>query len=107
MISLPIILLLPIVAGIPLAAWTPRALGRGPALVAVGMVVGCALILLLSTAGTIMNGGVLTWSLDWMPESGINWSLRLDALGFLFCFLFLGIGLLIVTYARFYLHDHD
>ncbi|MGB7303801.1 MAG: monovalent cation/H+ antiporter subunit A [Burkholderiaceae bacterium] len=107
MISLPIILLLPIVAGIPLAAWTPRALGRGPALVAVGMVVGCALILLLSTAGTIMNGGVLTWSLDWMPESGINWSLRLDALGFLFCFLILGIGLLIVTYARFYLHDHD
>ena len=33
--SLPIILLLPILAGIPLALWTPRVLGRSPAMVAV------------------------------------------------------------------------
>lgn len=67
----------------------------------------CALGVLFSHAGVIMDGGAITWSQPWIPGMGINFSLRLDALAFLFCFLILGIGVLIVIYARYYLHDHD
>lgn len=104
---LPIILLLPIGAGIPLAAWAPRALGRGPAMIAVSLAVGCALLLLLSLGSDVMAGEVPVWSMTWIPELGINLDLRLDALAFLFCFLILAIGILIVVYAYYYLHDHD
>ncbi|MEZ5654058.1 MAG: monovalent cation/H+ antiporter subunit A [Burkholderiaceae bacterium] len=104
---LPIILLLPIFAGIPLAAWTPRALGRAPAMVAVSLAVGCALVLLLAQGDIVMAGGIREWTLPWIPSLGIDIDLRLDGLAFLFCFLILAIGILIVIYAYYYLHDHD
>ncbi len=106
-ISLPIILLFPLLAGLPLAAWAPRALGRGPAMVAYVLVLMVALAMLFSHVDTIMQGGSIAWHLAWLPELGIDISLRLDALAWLFCFLILGIGALIVIYARYYLHDHD
>ncbi|MGH1357788.1 MAG: monovalent cation/H+ antiporter subunit A [Burkholderiaceae bacterium] len=107
MISLPIILLLPILVALPLSAWAPKALGRAPAMVAFVLAILCALGMLFSHAGVIMQGGAVSWSMAWLPGMGINFGLRLDALAFLFCFLILGIGALIVIYARYYLHDHD
>lgn len=105
--TLPIILLAPVLIGLPLSAWAPKALGRSPAMVAFVLVLVMALGLLFSHAGTIMSGGEIRWSLEWIPAMGINLSLRLDALAFLFCFLILGIGVLVVIYARYYLYDKD
>ncbi len=105
--SIPIILLLPVLVALPLSAWAPRALGRSPAMVAFVLVILCALGVMFSHAGVIMQGGAVSWSMPWIPGMDINFSLRLDALAFLFCFLILGIGALIVIYARYYLHDHD
>jgi len=45
--------------------------------------------------------------LPWLPELGLNLSLRLDGLGFLFALLILGIGLLVILYARYYLSKKD
>lgn len=49
----------------------------------------------------------LTASYSWLPEIGINLSLRLDGLGFLFALLILGIGLLVILYARYYLSEQE
>ncbi|HRK19117.1 MAG TPA: monovalent cation/H+ antiporter subunit A [Hyphomicrobiaceae bacterium] len=43
----------------------------------------------------------------WLPEWGLDLALRLDGLGLLFALLILGIGLLIVLYAAYYLPDDD
>ena len=42
-----------------------------------------------------------------MPLLGLNFNLMLDGLGFFFAMLILGIGLLIIAYARFYLARPD
>jgi multicomponent K+:H+ antiporter subunit A len=40
---------------------------------------------------------------SWVPSIGLNANLFLDPLGWMFAGLILGIGLLILIYARFYL----
>ena len=65
------------------------------------------LILLLGQRGTVFAGQTLTASYSWLPEIGINLSLRLDGLGFLFALLILGIGLLVILYARYYLSNRS
>ena len=66
-----------------------------------------ALILLLSKRGEVFAGETEIQALPWLPELGLNLSLRLDGLGFLFALLILGIGLLVILYARYYLSKKD
>ncbi|SDL59027.1 multicomponent K+:H+ antiporter subunit A [Pseudomonas indica] len=61
------------------------------------------LVLLLSMQPEVFAGEVLRLRVTWLPELGLNLSLRLDGLGFLFALLILGIGLLVILYARYYL----
>ncbi len=63
--------------------------------------------LLLSLTSSAFGGEPLIVRWPWMPEFGMNLALRLDGLGFLFAFLILAIGLLVVTYAHWYLHHDD
>src|SRR5574344_294987 len=44
---------------------------------------------------------------DWLPQLGLNLSLHLDGLSFLFCLLILGVGLLVIIYARYYLGENE
>ena len=55
----------------------------------------------------VMAGELVTARLDWIPLLGLNVTLMLDGLGFFFAMLILGIGLLIIAYARFYLSRED
>ncbi|WP_227272088.1 monovalent cation/H+ antiporter subunit A [Roseobacter weihaiensis] len=66
-----------------------------------------AFIGLLTNAPAVFAGNVVTVGVDWMPLLGLNFNLMLDGLGFFFAMLILGIGLLIITYARFYLSRED
>ena len=66
-----------------------------------------AFALLLSHAPAVFDGEVIRVSWDWLPGLGLNASFFLDGLGFFFAGLILGIGLLIITYARFYLSKDD
>ena len=66
-----------------------------------------ALALLALQAPAVLDGGVVTYSVDWLPALGLNASFRLDGLGLLFAGMILGIGLLIILYARFYLSKSD
>ena len=66
-----------------------------------------AFVGLLSHLPAVMAGEVIQTGIDWMPTLGLNVNLMLDGLGFFFALLILGIGLLIITYARFYLSRDD
>lgn len=66
-----------------------------------------AFIGLLSNLPSVLAGEIVTAHVDWMPLLGLNVTLMLDGLGFFFALLILGIGLLIIAYARHYLSRDD
>tara|TARA_R110002020_G_scaffold400596_10_gene610932 strand:- start:33805 stop:36672 length:2868 start_codon:yes stop_codon:yes gene_type:complete len=66
-----------------------------------------AFVGLMTNLPAVMAGDVVMYRIDWIPSLGLNFTLMLDALGFFFATLILGIGLLIITYARFYLARED
>ena len=107
---LPIIVLLPLLAGTLLTAWAAGdespARRRLTAAVA-GAVAGAAFLLLMSLAPTALNGPLLLWQAEWVPGIGLNLGFRLDALAWMFASLITGIGLLVILYAAFYLHEDD
>ncbi|MCQ0094062.1 monovalent cation/H+ antiporter subunit A [Roseovarius sp. M141] len=72
-----------------------------------GAVTLTALIGLLTNAPAVFAGEVVTARIDWLPSIGMNVNLMLDPLGFFFACLILGIGLLIIIYARYYLSRND
>ena len=66
-----------------------------------------AFVGLLTNLPTVLAGEVVTARIDWMPLLGLNFTLMLDSLGFFFAMLILGIGLLVIAYARHYLSRSD
>lgn len=64
-------------------------------------------ILLCSLTGSVFNGDDITFNMSWIPILGLSLSLHLDGLAYLFCLLILGIGLLVILYARYYLSEKD
>ncbi|AVO39808.1 monovalent cation/H+ antiporter subunit A [Pukyongiella litopenaei] len=81
--------------------------GRTASASAAGTVTLIALIGLLLNAPAVFRGETVTARIDWLPGLGLNANFFLDGLGFLFAGLILGIGLLIIIYARFYLSRQD
>jgi multicomponent K+:H+ antiporter subunit A len=65
------------------------------------------LLLILSHAGDIFSGERFFSSLPWVPAIGLELAFRLDGLSLLFSILILGIGLLVILYARYYLSAQD
>ncbi len=55
----------------------------------------------------IAEGGVLREEIQWLPALGLNLVLRMDGFAWMFCMLVLGIGALVVLYARYYLSAAD
>ena len=62
---------------------------------------------LMTHAPAVFSGEVVTARIEWLPALGLNANFFVDGLGFFFAALILGIGLLIITYARFYLSRKD
>ncbi|WP_299846451.1 monovalent cation/H+ antiporter subunit A [uncultured Roseovarius sp.] len=71
------------------------------------MVSLAAFIGLLTNLPAVLAGELVQARVDWLPLLGLNFTLMLDGLGFFFATLIVGIGLLIITYARFYLSRDD
>jgi len=53
------------------------------------------------------DGETVRYSAEWLPAFGLEFLLRLDGLAWLFVMLVLGVGLLVVLYARYYMSDED
>ena len=81
--------------------------GRNACAIATGSVTALALLGLLLHAPAVMGGEVIVARFEWLPALGLNANFMLDGLGLLFAGLILGIGLLIILYARFYLSPED
>ena len=99
--TLALIVLLPFLTAIlpPLA----KPVGRSFCAFAAGIGPLTALILALQHFDVVMAGGKVQASWDWIPSLGLNLGFRLDGLSMMFVILILGIGLLIIVYARYYL----
>ncbi|GAB4261741.1 MAG: monovalent cation/H+ antiporter subunit A [Pararhodobacter sp.] len=81
--------------------------GRNTCAAVTFSVTALALIGLLLNAPAVFRGEVILERHEWLPDLGLNVNFMLDGLGFLFALLILGIGLLIIAYARFYLSKSD
>jgi multicomponent K+:H+ antiporter subunit A len=103
--SLALIAALPFI-GAALPGLMIRA-GRDACAAVTGSVTLLALILLALNAPTVLAGGIVQTRIEWLPALGLNATFFLDGLGLLFAGLILGIGLLIILYARFYLAKSD
>ena len=95
---LPIIILLPLILGTILVSWLNRFSRGAIALGAIGVSL-TSFILLLTQAKGVFQGQVILQSWQWLPQLGIDFSFRLDALALIFSLLITGIGTLIYIYA--------
>ena len=100
------LLVLIIFAGSVIPPLTIRA-GRNVCTVATASVTLLALFILLTHAPAVYRSEVPGWKVDWIPQLGLSFSFFVDGLGFFFAALILGIGFLIIVYARFYLTRDD
>jgi multicomponent K+:H+ antiporter subunit A len=81
--------------------------GRNASASAAGLTTFLAFVGLLLHAPAVFRGEVIQVGVDWLPGLGLNANFFLDGLGFLFAAMILGIGLLVILYARFYLSRED
>jgi multicomponent K+:H+ antiporter subunit A len=77
-----------------------------PAILA-GATAGIALLMLALLYPSISAGQVLRFEAQWLPQLGLNFTLRMDGFAWLFAMLVTGIGLLVVFYARYYMSKDD
>lgn len=92
--------------GSMLAGFLPStARNAAAALAGTTAVIGLALTAFLYSS--VSNGDVVRSEVQWLPSLGLNLLVRLDGLSWLFSVLVLGIGALVVLYARYYMSPAD
>jgi multicomponent K+:H+ antiporter subunit A len=105
MSTLPFI---PILAfcGAFLAVCMPSGSRLRPAAVAGGATLA-ALLLAIAEFRHIRAGEVVSERFTWLPQFGLDLVWRMDGLAWLFTIMVLGIGLLVLLYARYYMSRRD
>ncbi len=103
--TLLLVVLLPFLGALGVA-WGSR-LGRSSAILLSLLVVMASVILILSLLDPLVAGETHVESWRWLPSVGLVLAFRLDGLGLLFAGLILGIGGLVILYARYYLAEQD
>ncbi|PXX98504.1 monovalent cation/H+ antiporter subunit A [Halomonas sp. LBP4] len=81
--------------------------GRRDCSLATAVLPAIALLLTLSQLPALAAGEALRFSVDWVPALGLDLAFRLDGLSLLFNLLIVGIGLLILLYAHYYLSPEE
>jgi multicomponent K+:H+ antiporter subunit A len=72
-----------------------------------GAVAFIALVLVAAAYPDIANGGSIQKRFEWVPDLGLDFSLRMDGFAWLLAVLVTGIGFLVVLYARYYMSPAD
>ncbi|KQP92424.1 cation:proton antiporter [Methylobacterium sp. Leaf113] len=80
---------------------------RNAAAILAGFVMVASLVCIGLLYPAIAGSGTVAWTVDWLPTLGVRFVLRLDGLSWLFAVLVLGIGALVVLYARYYMAAED
>ncbi|WP_454598582.1 monovalent cation/H+ antiporter subunit A [Qipengyuania sp. SM2507] len=92
---------LPFVAALVIAVCADRGRTLHAGIAAGASALGLALALAL--AGRVLAGESVAVSAAWVPALGLDFSLMMDPLGLMFAGLILGIGLLVMIFAHYYL----
>jgi multicomponent K+:H+ antiporter subunit A len=100
-----IALILPF-AGSIVAAFLPTG-ARNAAAALAGTIALAGTAILILAYPSLSGGEILRHEIEWLPSLGLNLSIRLDGLAWLFAFLVLAIGALVVLYARYYMSPED
>ncbi|MBI1402867.1 MAG: monovalent cation/H+ antiporter subunit A [Porphyrobacter sp.] len=105
-LTLYLLVALPFIAALLIALAGPAA--RGVHAGIAGAASGAGLLLLATLAGPVIGAGAVpSASVSWVPSLGLALTLMVDPLGWMFAGLILGIGLLVVIFAHFYLHEGE
>lgn len=100
-----VIIVLPFLGSL-LAAFLPRA-ARNAAAALAGTTALAGLAATASLYASVSAGTVIRSEIEWLPSLGLNLLIRLDGLSWIFAVLVLGIGALVVLYARYYMSPAD
>jgi len=103
--SLILLLALPFLMAVLVAALPRSSRTTAAWLAAAAPLGGLALLALLTPE--VLGGQVLRSNGSWLPQIGLDFTLRLDGLAWMFAGMVLGIGALVVLYARYYLSSQD
>lgn len=103
--NLSLVALIPFIGAIFVASVSR--LGRLHAAWGAGFVTLIALAILYPMIADVFFGQIIIQRFSWIPVLGLDLVFRLDGLGLLFSLMILGIGLLIILYARYYLSERD
>ena len=80
---------------------------RNAAAVLAGSVAVAGMAITIGLYATVAEGAPVQFWLSWLPMLGLDFSLRLDGLAWLFAMMIFGIGALVVLYARYYMSRED
>lgn len=72
-----------------------------------GAVTACCLLLCVFAYPYVVEGNVLRFEAEWLPQFGLNFTLRMDGFAWIFSTLITAIGFLVVLYARYYMSEDD
>src|SRR3546814_10918403 len=100
-----IILALPFLGSLG-AAFLPTR-GRNRAALLAGAVALAGLVLTVGFYPVLAHGETMRLVIPWLPSLGLDLTLRLNGFSWLFSVLILGIGGLVVFYARYYMSSDD
>jgi len=100
-----LLLVLPFISGIVVATMHKPA-RRAITLVSGATMAACVGLVMMFWP-VIRSGEAVRDYNAWLPRQGINLTLRLDGLSLIFALMVMGIGLLVVIYARYYLSSKE
>ncbi|HEY8520088.1 MAG TPA: monovalent cation/H+ antiporter subunit A [Gammaproteobacteria bacterium] len=72
-----------------------------------GIVAAVCAVLVASLYGDVAGGGVVRTRIDWLPQLGVDFYLRMDGYAWLFAMLVTFVGTLVVIYSRYYMSPSD
>ncbi|WP_017577141.1 DUF4040 family protein [Nocardiopsis kunsanensis] len=79
-----------------------RVLGRNTGWFAAAVLAALTALIAAQAPQVLGSGEALTYSVPWMPQIGVEFHLRMDALGWMFTLLVTGVGALIMAYSTRY-----
>ena len=80
---------------------------RNAAAVLAGSVAVAGMAITIWLYAMVAEGAPVQFWLSWLPMLGLDFTLRLDGLAWLFAMMIFGIGALVVLYARYYMSPED
>ncbi|GGG48255.1 monovalent cation/H+ antiporter subunit A [Chelatococcus composti] len=103
--ALALIIALPFVAGLA-AALLPSD-SRTPVTWLAGLTAATCLALTFSFYPAVSSGHVVRYQIDWIPQLGLGFTLRMDGFAWVFASLVSAMALLVVIYTRYYISRED